>query len=227
MSLRAPVAATSARPIRVLMVDDHDLFRVGLATVLADTEDIEVVAQASTGRMAVRLAHELQPDVVVIELRLPDLGGAAATEEILYRNHSARIVALSESTSESDITAAVDAGACGYLLKESAIDDVAAAIRAAARGTAWLSPRVAQALLQRLRCDRVQVSQDVVAQEVLSPRETQVLKLLARGDDNNAIAAELSISRQTAKNHVSKILNKLGVSNRVQAATYAVRRGIT
>jgi DNA-binding NarL/FixJ family response regulator len=136
-------------------------------------------------------------------------------------------VALSESASESDITAAVDAGACGYLLKESAIDDVAEAIRAAARGTAWLSPRVAQALLQRLRCDRVQVSQDVVAQEVLSPRETQVLKLLARGDDNNAIAAELSISRQTAKNHVSKILNKLGVSNRVQAATYAVRRGIT
>jgi two-component system, NarL family, response regulator LiaR len=215
-----------ARRIRVLIVDDHDLFRVGMTSMLAAYEDIEVVAQASGGRMAVRLAGELRPDVVLMDLRLSDLDGPAATKAILDDNQSARIVALTVMAAEADIAAAVDAGACGYMLKDSRIDEVVAAIRAAANGTAWLSPRAAQALVDLMRREHTEAVHVRNTEVALSPREIEVLRLLAGGLDNNDIAAELSISPRTAKNHVSSILGKLGVSNRLQAAVYAVQRGI-
>jgi two-component system, NarL family, nitrate/nitrite response regulator NarL len=228
----APVSPSSSpklaviddpRPIRVLVVDDHDLFRVGLASVLAAHRNLEVVAQASGGKMAVRLARELQPDVVLMDLRMPDLSGPAATEAILADNESVRVVALTVMAGESDVAAAVSAGACGYLLKDSAVDDVVVAIRAAASGTAWLSPRAAEALLEHVRRDvphAVELGDRTVG---LSPRETGVLELVARGLENNEIAANLTISPHTVKNHVSSILGKLGVTNRIQAAIYAVR----
>jgi DNA-binding NarL/FixJ family response regulator len=211
---------------RVLVVDDHDLFRVGLASALEAYSDIEVLAQASTGRMGVRLAAELRPDVVLLDLRLPDLEGAAVTRAMLEDNEAARIVILTVIGEGSDIAAAVDAGACGYLFKDSPIDDVVAAIRAAASGNAWLAPRAAQALLDRIRREHARSGLPSAPAEDLSPREIEVLRLLARGCDNNQIAAELSMSPSTAKNHVSSILNKLGVSNRIQAAIYAVRMGM-
>jgi NarL family two-component system response regulator LiaR len=212
--------------IRVLIVDDHDLFRVGLASVLKRHEDLEVVAQTSGGKMAVRLARELRPDVVLMDLRLPDLSGPAATRAILERDESARVVVLTVASEESDIAAAVDAGACGYLVKDSPIEDVAAAIRAAASGGAWIAPRAAQALLDRMRREHVHAQETRNLRGELSPREIEVLQLLAHGLDNAEIAAELSISPRTVKNHVSSIIAKLGVSNRIQAAIYAVRSGI-
>jgi DNA-binding NarL/FixJ family response regulator len=225
---RTPQTEGSAplQNIRVLVADDHDLFRVGLASALAPYPDLEVVAQASRGTMAVRIAGELRPDVVLMDMRLPDIDGPAAIEAIVSRDESVRVVALTVMADDADISAAVDAGACGYLLKDSPLDDVVAAIRAAAGGTAWLSPRAAQALLRRLSKDRGLHRVTVAHEEQLSVREAEVLRLIARGLDNNEIAAELLISPRTAKNHVSSILGKLGVANRIQAAVYAVRTGM-
>jgi DNA-binding NarL/FixJ family response regulator len=215
-----------ATHIRVLVVDDHDLFRVGLASMLAAFDDIEVVAQASGGRMAIRLASELRPDVVLMDLRLPDLDGTAATRSILEHDPTVRVVALTVIAQEAAIASAVGAGTCGYLLKDSPIEDLVAAIRAAADGNAWLSPRAAQTLLDRARRSYTESVAVADPTERLSPREIEVLRLLSRGLGNNGIAEELSISPRTAKNHVSSILDKLGVSNRIQAAVQAVRHGL-
>jgi DNA-binding NarL/FixJ family response regulator len=219
-------SAAPPKPIRVLVVDDHDLFRVGLASMLGSHADLEVVAQASGGKMAVRLAAELRPDVILMDLRLPDLDGVAATKAILDGNPSLRIVVLTVIADETGIASAVSAGACGYLLKDSPLDDVAAAIRAAATGTAWLSPQVAKALIDRTRRTYTEPLSGANPEGRLSRRELEVLTLLASGLDNNEIASALSISTRTAKNHVSSILNKLEVNNRLQAAVYAVRRGL-
>jgi DNA-binding NarL/FixJ family response regulator len=218
---------TSRRsPIRVLVVDDHDLFRVGLASMLDDAEDVEVVAQGSSARMALRLAAEMTPDVVLLDLRLPDLDGSEVTAEILARAPSVRVVVLTREAGERDIAAALGAGACGYLLKDSSIEDVLAAIRAAARGNVWLSPRAARTLVENLRRVQLQPEEAAEVEDALSPRENDVLQLMTQGLDNIAIAAALHISPRTAKNHVASILSKLGVSNRVQAAVHAVRQGI-
>jgi len=176
--------------------------------------------------MAIRLARELTPDVVLMDLRMPDLDGPPAAQTILQDNPSTRVLALTVASDESDVAAAIVAGACGYLLKDSPIDDVAEAVRAAARGVAWLSPRAADALLHRIRRDYAEPEPAPQLEQGLSPRELEVLQLVARGLDNSEIAAELSISPRTAKNHVSNILAKLEVPNRIQAATYAVRSGL-
>lgn len=219
-------AVPSEGQVRVLVVDDHDLFRVGLAQALSAYADMNVVAQASTGKLAVRLAAEIRPDVILLDLRLPDLDGPAAARQIVENNPAARIVIFSAMGSEPDIVDAVAAGACGYLLKDAPLEDVAAAIRAAAAGTAWLTPRAAEALMARVRDEPARGSDPEPRVDLLSPREVEVLGLVALGLDNNEIAAELSVSPRTAKNHVSSILSKLGLSNRVQAAIYAVRSGI-
>jgi DNA-binding NarL/FixJ family response regulator len=213
--------------IRVLVVDDHDLFRTGLAALLGAHPDIEVVAQASGGRMGVRLADELRPDVVLMDVRMPDLEGPDATREILKRHPSARVVALTVVSEDADVAAVVEAGACGFLAKDMPIDGVAAAVRAAAQGAAWLSPRAAEVVLGRLRRAGMDREPDGLPLDELSSRELDVLRLIAQGLENAEIAAELGISPRTAKNHVSNILAKLGLPSRVQAAIYAVRRGLT
>jgi DNA-binding NarL/FixJ family response regulator len=208
--------------IRVLVVEDHDLFRTGLAHYLGEQPDLEVVAQASGGRMGIRLALELGPDVVLMDLRLPDLDGIAATREILRARPQTRIVALTVATGDADIAAALNAGACAFLVKDSPIEDVAAAVRAAASGSAWLSPRAAEAVLGRLR-QPANAEPSPEAVEQLTSRELDVLRLIARGCENAEIADILAISPSTAKNHVSSILTKLCLPNRIQAAIYAIR----
>jgi DNA-binding NarL/FixJ family response regulator len=209
------------------VVDDHDLFRTGLTSFLQSEADIEVVAQASGGRRAVRLARELRPDVVLMDLRMPDLGGLDATRAILEVEPSTRVVALTVVSEEADVTAALQAGACGFLAKDTPIDDMASAVRAAAYGAAWLSPRAADAVLGRFR--RVDLAQQraSASAERLSARELEVLRLIAQGMENAEIAQTLNISPLTVKNHVSSILTKLGLPNRIQAAIYAIRRGLT
>jgi len=214
-------------PIRLLIVDDHDLFRTGLSSLLADGLGIEIVAQASGGRMGVRLARELKPDVVLMDLRMPDLDGIDAIRLIVEEDPTARVIALTVASSEHDVAAAVLAGACGYLVKDSPVDEIVVAVRAAARGEAWLSPRAATALVDRVRSSNVEPpAEELTVIAELSARELEVLRLVARGLENSEIAYELGISPRTAKNHLSSILAKLGVTNRIQAAIYAVRSGL-
>jgi DNA-binding NarL/FixJ family response regulator len=207
--------------IRVVVVDDHDLFRAGLSTMLAAQPDISVVAQASGGQMGVRLAHELRPDVVLMDLRMPDLEGHEATRAILERRPSTRVVVLTVLSDDADV-----AGACGFLAKAAPLDDVVVAVRAAASGAAWLSARAAEYVLGRLRQAEIEPGSNHAPLASLSARELEVLRLIARGMENAEIAESLKISPRTAKNHVSSILRKLGVPSRIQAAIYAVRRGL-
>jgi DNA-binding NarL/FixJ family response regulator len=212
--------------IRVLVVDDHDLFRAGLSSLLGAQSDIEVVAQASGGRMGIRLVDELRPDVVLMDLRMPDVDGTEATRGIRERHPGTRVLVLTVSTDDSDVQDALNAGACGFIAKDTPVAAVAVAVRAAAQGVAWLSPRAAEVVLRQVRQKATERELDGGAGEQLSARELDVLRLVARGMENADIAEALAISPRTAKNHVSNILAKLGMPSRVQAAIYAVRRGL-
>lgn len=212
--------------IEVILVDDHDLFRFGLAAMLQREPDIDVVGQASRGQSGVQLTLELGPQVVLMDLNMPDLDGISATRAILEQSPQTRILVLSAVSETGDVEAAVLAGACGFLLKDAPVGDVATAVRAAAQGQSWLAPRAASAVLDSLRRDHTPANALPPPEDILSVRELEVLRLVARGCDNAEIAAELSISPSTAKNHLSNLLTKLGIHNRVQAAVYAVRHGL-
>jgi two-component system nitrate/nitrite response regulator NarL len=213
--------------VRLLVVDDHDLFRVGLASLLSDEPGIEVVGQASGGRMGVRLAGELRPDVVLMDVRMPDISGPEATREILERHPETRVLALTVASEDGDVSTVLQAGACGFLAKDTPIDSLVVAVYAAASGAAWLSPRAAEVVLGRIRSAPSAPPPEVTPLKRLSEREMDVLRLIADGMDNAEIAAALNISPRTAKNHVSNILSKLGLPSRVQAAVYAVRQGVS
>jgi two-component system, NarL family, response regulator LiaR len=219
------LAEGNAETIRVLIIDDHDLFRIGLAMYLRGERDFEVVGQASGGPQGVKLALELAPDVVLTDLRMPELDGMGVIRAILAEKPQTRIVALTVATDDHDITAALNAGACAFLAKDSPVQEIAAALRAAASGSAWLSPRAAESVLGRLRYSHPEIESTSDVSE-LSVRELEVLRLIARGLENSEIAETLDISASTAKNHVSSILTKLGLPNRVQAAIYAIRRDL-
>jgi NarL family two-component system response regulator LiaR len=193
--------------IRVLVVDDHDLFRTGLVSVLGGQPDIEVVAQASGGRMGVQLANELAPDVVLLDLRMPDLEGPEAARAILAERPGTKVLALTVLSKDDDVADAMQAGVSGFLAKDTPVDEIFAAVRAAAGGSPWLSPRAAEVLLGDLRQAKESVAEPPVEQ--LSPRELAVLRLVARGMENAEIAKTLKISPRTAKNHIASILRKL------------------
>jgi DNA-binding NarL/FixJ family response regulator len=210
---------------RVLLVDDHDLFRTGLKTLLEE-QGIRVVGEAANGQTALRLVSELAPEVVIMDLNMPGLSGVATTREVTSLSPLTRVVVLTISSDDNDVMDAVMAGACGYLLKDSSIHDLVGGIRAAAAGESLISPQIAAKVLQRLRAQgtSADVAEKVTAE--LSDREIEVLKLIANGKDNAEIARELFISPKTVKNHISNILMKLQIENRIQAAVYAVRSGL-
>ena len=211
--------------LRVLIVDDHDLFRTGLRNLLEE-QGVSIVGEAATGTEAVRIVRELAPDVVVMDLNMPAMGGVEATRHITAVAPLTRVVMLTISDEDSDVMDAILAGACGYLLKDASIQDLVAGIRAAARGESLISPNIAAKVLQRVRATSAQPEIADMIRAELSEREIEVLKLIANGKDNALIAAELHISPKTVKNHISNILMKLQIDNRIQAAVYAVRSGI-
>ena len=210
---------------RVLVVDDHDLFRTGLRTLLEE-HGVHVVGEASTGDEAVRRARDLAPNVVVMDLNMPGMTGVEATRRIVNSAPLTRIVVLTISDQDNDVLDAIVAGACGYLLKDASIEDLLRGIHAAAVGESLISPHIAAKVLQRVRAaSTLPGGADAIRSE-LSEREIEVLKLIANGKDNAEIATELFISPKTVKNHISNILMKLQIENRIQAAVYAVRSGI-
>ncbi len=211
--------------LRVLIVDDHDLFRTGLRTLLED-EGVQIVGEASAGQEALDIVRELAPDVVVMDLNMPGMGGVEATRHISSVAPLTRVLMLTISDQDNDVIDAILAGACGYLLKNSSIQDLMAGIRAAAQGESLISPTIATKVLQLIRASSRQPEIEETIRSELSDREIEVLKLIANGKDNAMIAAELHISPKTVKNHISNILMKLQIENRIQAAVYAVRSGI-
>jgi DNA-binding NarL/FixJ family response regulator len=211
--------------LRVLVVDDHDLFRTGLRSLL-EGEGVVVVGEASGGAEAVRIVRELAPDVVVMDLNMPGMSGVEATRQISAVAPLTRVVVLTISDQDGDVMDAIFAGACGYLLKDSSIQDLIQGIRSAAVGEALISPSIAAKVLRRVRSTTSRPEIEKAIRAELSEREIEVLKLIANGKDNAQIAAELHISPKTVKNHISNILMKLQIGNRIQAAVYAVRSGI-
>ena len=211
--------------LRVLIVDDHDLFRTGLRNLLEE-QGVLVVGEAAGGAEAVRIVRELSPDVVVMDLNMPGMGGVDATRHIAGIAPLTRVVMLTISDQDNDVMDAILAGACGYLLKDASIQELMAGIRAASQGESLISPTSAAKVLQRVRATSTQPEIANTIRAELSDREIEVLKLIANGKDNAVIAAELHISPKTVKNHISNILMKLQIDNRIQAAVYAVRSGI-
>ncbi len=219
-----------------MIVDDHDLFRTGLRNLLEE-QGVLVSGEAASGTEAVKSVREVAPDVVVMDLNMPGMGGVEATRHIAAIAPLTRVVVLTISDEDADVLDAILAGACGYLLKDASIDELLAGIRAASRGESLISPGIAAKVLQRVRATSAQPEIADAIRSELSDREIEVLKLIANGKDNAVIAGELHISPKTVKNHISNILMKLQIDNRIQAAVrsaqrnrlaavYAVRSGI-
>lgn len=214
------MASTVTEPITILIVDDHTVVRRGLAALLATEPDMKVVGEASNGREAVAQAERLHPLVVLMDLVMPGMDGAAATAEIMCRQPETNILVLTSFGSDVKLFPAVKAGAIGYLLKDTTPEELLQAIRRAAAGESSLNPAVARRLLRELSQEK-----GGAPREPLSAREIDVLGLLARGLSNQQIAEALSISDATVRTHVSNVLVKLGLANRTQAALYALRHG--
>ena len=216
---------SQALQTRVLLVDDHDLFRTGLRNLIEE-QGVLVVGECDNGTDALRAVRELAPDVVVMDLNMPGISGVEATRQISMIAPLTRVLVLTISDQDSDVMDAILAGACGYLLKDSSITELISGIQAAAIGESLVSPAIASKVLQRVRASSASPHEAELIQSELSDREIQVLKLIANGKDNGMIALELHISPKTVKNHISNILMKLQIDNRIQAAVYAVRSGI-
>jgi two-component system, NarL family, response regulator LiaR len=204
--------------IRILIADDHGVVRQGLEMYLELDPELEIVGQAVDGAEALRLACELKPDVVLMDLLMPTMDGIAATKAIRSELPDVEVIALTSVLEDGAVFDAMRAGAVGYLLKDTDAEALCQAVKAAAAGQVQLSPRVAERLIREVPAPE--------SPEKLTRRETEVLRLLARGRSNKEIAADLSITEKTVKTHVSHILGKLGVSSRTQAALYAIRIGL-
>ena len=205
--------------IRILLVDDHDIVRLGLMTLLNDQPDMEVIGEASTAGEGVRTAENLQPDVVLMDIRLPGEGGIEATSQITRKVPSSKVVMLTSFADEELVVRAIRAGAVGYVLKQVGNEELLRAIQAAARGEALLDPSTTARLLSRVREAERKADED--AFRVLSDREMDVLIHLAKGKTNAEIGARLNLSEKTVGNYVGKMFEKLHLNNRIELAAYA------
>ena len=209
--------------IRILLVDDHNLVRMGLKAYFSTLPDIRVVGEAGTGEEAVRLVAELDPDVVLMDLIMPGMGGVEATRQLKKFNPRTQVIVVTSYHEDEHIFPAIRAGALSYVLKDIDPDDLADAIRRANGGEAVLNPRVATRMVKELGGIR---QETVNAFRELTDREMEVLKWIATGKNNQEIAEILVISEKTVKSHITNILNKLHLSDRTQAAVYAWQEGI-
>jgi two-component system NarL family response regulator len=212
-------------PLRIMVVDDHELFRRGLTRLLDEQDGLEVVADARSGEEALKRASEVQADVIVMDINMPGISGVAATRELRTLSPRSAIIILTVNADEAAVLDAVLAGASGYLLKDATFPEIVRGIHAAAAGESLIAPAVAAGLLGRLRRQGVREAHEGDDPK-LTPRELDVLRLIVAGCENTAIAKRLHLSASTVKRHVSNTVEKLGVENRIQAAVVAVRRGL-
>jgi len=219
---RRPADAEAPTRIRVLLVDDHAVVRRGLRGFFELQDDIEIIGEAEDGAQAVAMVEQHAPDVVLMDLLMPVMDGIAATSEIKSRFPDVEVVALTSFIEEERVTAALEAGATGYLLKDADADDVAVAVRRAHAGEVHLDPQVARMLARRIRSRH-----DEPAREALTEREREVLSLVAKGHSNKEIASILDITERTARTHVSNILGKLDLASRTQAALWAIEHKVS
>jgi NarL family two-component system response regulator LiaR len=209
-------------PIRVLIVDDHTIVRKGIRALLAEIEGIEVVGEADNGQEAVTQAETLHPDVILMDLAMPKMDGIEATRQIKASQPESRILVMTSFAADDKVFPAIKAGALGYLLKESAPEDLVQAIRQIHRGESSLHPTIARKVLQEI----THPSDRPPTPNPLTEREAEVLRLVAQGLSNQDIARKLNISDPTVRTHVSNIMSKLHLATRIQAALYALREGL-
>jgi two-component system, NarL family, response regulator LiaR len=209
--------------IRVLIVDDHAIVRKGIRALLSESGGFEIVAEVADGKDAVRQAEETKPDVILMDLLMPGMDGIEATRQITSRQPEARILVLTSFAADNKLFPAIKAGAVGYLLKDSSPEDLVRAIHQVHRGEPALHPTIARKLLQEV----AHAPEQEMTPEALTAREMGVLQLIAQGLSNQEIADELMVSESTVRAHVSRILGKLHLASRTQAALYAVREGLT
>lgn len=207
-------------PIRILVVDDHSVVRQGLKMFLGLDPELEIIGEAENGSEAVKMAAELKPDVVLMDMLMPVMDGIEATKIIRGSMPDTEVIALTSVLEDNAVVGAIKAGAIGYLLKDTQSDELRRAIKAAAEGQVQLSPQAAARLMREVR------TPEVIPPDALTGRENDVLKLLAQGKANKEIARDLIIGEKTVKTHVSNILLKLGVQSRTQAALYAAQNGL-
>ncbi|MDZ4720881.1 MAG: response regulator transcription factor [Roseiflexaceae bacterium] len=210
--------------LRLVLVDDHQVVRLGLRTLLGSEPDITIIGEAGSAAEALQVVSRLQPDIVLMDIRLPDQSGITACQQVRQRWPSVQVLMLTSFADEDLVLEAINAGAAGYVLKQIGNDDLVRAIRAVGHGDAVLDPVVTRHLLARVR--RAEHEAHGAAFHDLSERELAVLALIAEGKTNAEIAEVLMLSEKTARNHVSTILEKLHLTNRIEAATYAVRHHI-
>jgi DNA-binding NarL/FixJ family response regulator len=208
--------------IRVLIADDHPVVREGLATMLSREHDIEVVGQADNGIKAIEKAGELHPDIILMDLRMPEVDGIEAMRRIKINNPETRFIILTTYDNDEYIFKGIESGARAYLLKDAPREDLFKAIRGVSKGESFIEPAVAGKVLDRF----AELSRHSQVSETLSEREVEVLVLMAKGTSNKVIASTLNIGESTAKTHIQSIFNKLGVNVRTEAVTEAVKKGI-
>ena len=210
--------------IRLLLVDDHAIVRRGVKALLAQTDDMVVIGEASDGAEAIAQASALQPDVILMDLILPDVGGIEAIRQISVRHPAIAILVLTSFASDDKVFPAIKAGALGYMLKNADLEELVTAIRQVHRGEPSLHPNIARKVLRELRQPQ---AERALLPEPLTTRELEVLQLIAKGLSNQEIADQLVVAEPTVRTHVSRILDKLNLVNRVQATLYAMREGLT
>ncbi|MFN2132508.1 MAG: response regulator [Anaerolineae bacterium] len=210
-------------PIQVLIVDDHAIVRKGIRALLAEVDCIQVVGEAGNGQDAITLAEDLNPDVILMDLVMPELDGIEAIRQITSHREQARILVLTSFASDDKVFPAIKAGALGYLLKDSEPADLLQAIQQVHRGEPSLHPIIASKVLQEMQ----RPSRRPPTPDPLTDRELQVLRLVAKGLGNQEIAEQLVVTEATVRSHVSNILHKLHLANRVQATLYALQEGLT
>lgn len=209
------------KTLRILLVDDHEVVRLGLATLLEDAPDVELVGEAGTAREALLACQRLNPDLVILDIRLPDQTGVEACREITQRWPHVKVIMLTSFADDDLISDAISAGAAGYILKQVGNEELLRAIEAVRRGEALLDPTVTHRVLQQMR--QTEQLREIGAFRDLTKRELEVLVLVSQGKSNRGIARTLAVSEKTVRNHVSSLLDKLGLNNRIELATYAVK----